>query len=75
MNPALEQKNKAKTVQDWLNHPAWEDIIYPELEDEIKALNSKLIDSNDDDETKNLKYELRASKKFLDKLIGYSAIK
>ena len=75
MNPAQDQKNKAQTVKDWLDHPAWEQIVFPELEQEIKTLNSKLIDSDDDIESRNLKLELRARKKFIDKLVNYSKIK
>jgi len=74
MTELQNQKRKAETIKDWLNHPGWE-IVSKEIEAEADQLNSRMINSDDDAETKNLKYEIRAIKKFLNKIISYSEIK
>lgn len=67
----MEHKEKVKIIKDWLNQPGW-DIISKELADEADALNTQLIESDDDNLARVLRLELRMYRKFINKLVDYS---
>ena len=67
----MDHKTKVKIIKDWLNHQGWE-IILAELSAEANEISTKLIDTDDDDIARSLRYELRMHKRFINKLVNYS---
>jgi tRNA A22 N-methylase len=56
-------------IQDWLDHPAW-DVVRSEMLLEIETMVYKMI--HEEEDSKQLKADIRARQAFLNKLQKYN---